>query len=489
MLKTNCCQRFEALRVAVLILFVFLVGCANTRPISIHSRASDDIEQPDIGVILSLTDFHFDPFYDPKLFQELVQAPPSEWTRIFDGSQLSGYGEYGKDSNYNLFVSALKHAARSAPKAEFVLLAGDWLAHGFSDTYYQYAGSRDPQGLHEFIDKTITFLTRRVREQFPDIPIYPALGNEDSYCGDYQLQPKGEFLRRTADAWKGLLHNGNDETAFMQTFPTGGYYTALAPGRSKHRLIVLNTVFFSTDYRNQCGDPKDEPGGDQLRWLAAQLRDAASKGDKVWLLYHIPYGIDAYNSVISPGGNRVEKVVSLWQPGYTENFLTLLDRYRDTILSMVAGHTHMDYFRLGPYGETGRPSTFLLVTPGISPIFGNNPGLHVLSYDRKSFSLLDYATHRLDLPAGSSAGWREEYRFSRVYRLFPITGTALETLSRSLKEEPHTRATYIDYYNVGNPAIPQMTDRTWPLYWCAIDYLTAASFQICMENFSSALSR
>ena len=244
--------------------------------------------------------------------------------------------------------------------------------HGFSDSYYQYAGNRDPRGLYEFIDKTITFLTQRIREQFPHIPIYPALGNEDSYCGDYQLQPKGEFLRRTAETWKGLLHDANDEQAFMQSFPTGGYYAASAPGTFKHRVVILNTVFFSTDYRNQCGDPKDDPGGDQLRWLAARLEDAANKGDKVWLLYHIPYGIDAYNSVIAPDGNTVEKVVSLWQPGYTEKFLALLDQYRDTIQSMLAGHTHMDYFRLGPYGVTGRPSTFLLVTPGISPIFGNN---------------------------------------------------------------------------------------------------------------------
>ena len=477
-------QDLKPLRVRVLILFVFLVGCASARPISIQSRASDGSGQPDIGVFLSVTDFHFDPFYDPKLFRELVQSPPSEWTRIFDGSQVSGYGEYGKDSNYNLIVSALKHAALVAPNAAFILLAGDWLAHGFSDTYYHYAGSRDPRGLYEFIDKTITFLTQRIREQFPHIPIYPALGNEDSYCGDYQVQPKGEFLRRTADTWKGLLNNGNDEQAFMQTFPTGGYYTASAPGTSKHRIVILNTVFFSTDYRNQCGDPKDDPGGDQLRWLASQLKDAAANRDKVWLLYHIPYGIDAYNSVIATGGNTVEKVVSLWQPGYTRTFLTLLDQYRDTILSMLAGHTHMDYFRLGPDGETGRSSTFLLVTPGISPIFGNNPGLHVLSYDHKAFSLLDYTTHRLDLAAGSSANWKEEYRFSRAYTLFPVTSANLETLSRSLREEAQTRATYIDYYNVGNPAIPQMTDRTWPLYWCAIGHLTAASFQTCVENFS-----
>src|SRR5262249_23687578 len=128
------------------------------------------------------------------------------------------------------------------------------------------------------------------------------------------------------------------------------------------------------------------------------------------------------------------------------------DQYRDTIASMLAGHTHMDYFRMGFGGEIGRSSAFLLVTPGISPIFGNNPGLHVISYDRKAFSFLDYTTYRLDLAVGPSADWKVEYSFSRTYGLFPISATGLETLSRSLKDDAQTRATYIDYYNVGNPA-------------------------------------
>ncbi len=204
----------------------------------------------------------------------------------------------------------------------------------------------------------------------------------------------------------------------------------------------------------------------------------------MWLLYHIPYGIDAYNSVIATDVSRVEKVVSLWQADYTERFLQLIDQYRDTILCMLAGHTHMDYFRLGPDSEASRSSSFLVVTPGISPVFGNNPGLHVLSYDRKTFSILDYTTHRLDLVAGSSTDWKEEYRFSRAYSLFPVTRVSLETLARSLREEAQTHATYIDYYNVGNPASPQMTDRTWPLYLCAIDHLTAATFQSCVQQFS-----
>ena len=161
------------MRYHLFILLLFLLGCADSRQTSSPSPSSEIIGQPRSRVILSLTDFHFDPFYDPTLFPALVQSPPSEWTRIFDGSRVAGYGLYGKDSNYNLFVSALRHAALAAPGADFILLAGDWLAHGFSDSYYQYAGNRDPRGLHEFIDKTIVLFNpthSRTVSKHPDLP-------------------------------------------------------------------------------------------------------------------------------------------------------------------------------------------------------------------------------------------------------------------------------------------------------------------------------
>ena len=245
-------------------------------------------------------------------------------------------------------------------------------------------------------------------------------------------------------------------------------------------MVVLNTVFFSANYRNQCGDPKDDPAGDEIRWLAAQLKDAAAKEEKVWLLYHIPPGIDAFSTANATDGNTV---VSFWQAGYTESFLTLLDQYRDTIVFTLAGHTHMDDFRLALDRGTGR-SSFLVVTPAISPIFENNPGLHVLSYDRKTFSVLDYTTHQLDLATGSSKQWKEEYRFSRAYRLFPINATTLETLFRSLQKDAQTRAMYIRYYNVSNAASPIITEQTWPVYWCAIGHLTVAAFEGCRQRSS-----
>jgi hypothetical protein len=66
---------------------------------------------------------------------------------------------------------------------------------------------------------------------------------------------------------------------------------------------------------------------------------------------------------------------------------------------------------------------------------------------------------------------------------------ALKKLSRSLKENARTRATYVDHYNVGNPTIPQMTEQTWPpLCWCSIEYLTAGALPGVRATILQAVS-
>jgi hypothetical protein len=65
----------------------------------------------------------------------------------------------------------------------------------------------------------------------------------------------------------------------------------------------------------------------------------------------------------------------MWKPEYARRFLVLLDRFPNTLTASFAAHTHMDEFRLIGHGDHMR--SFTLSTPGISPIFGQNPGFHV----------------------------------------------------------------------------------------------------------------
>jgi hypothetical protein len=47
-----------------------------------------------------------------------------------------------------------------------------------------------------------------------------------------------------------------------------------------HRIIVVNSVFFSDQYENSCGSKTETPGEDAVSWLAAMLEEASRGGEK-----------------------------------------------------------------------------------------------------------------------------------------------------------------------------------------------------------------
>ena len=100
-----------------------------------------------------------------------------------------------------------------------------------------------------------------------------------------------------ARAWVRLPGPALEATAFQRSFSRGGYCSALLPSLPKHRVIVLNSVFFSNQYENACGSKADTPGDDQMAWHAAMLDTSSRSQEKVWLVMHIPVGINEYNSV------------------------------------------------------------------------------------------------------------------------------------------------------------------------------------------------
>src|SRR5262249_40120753 len=148
-----------------------------------------------------------------------------------------------------------------------------------------------------FVTKTIAYVASALRETFPGVRLYPTLGNNDSACGDYEVEPDGPFLASFHDIWNPLV----DSRSFDRRFPTGGYYHADVAGLRDVRIIALNTNFFSTKYKNACGKPGPDSGLRQLEWLDAELSLARKDGKRVWLLFHIPPGMDVYDSVTYGG--------------------------------------------------------------------------------------------------------------------------------------------------------------------------------------------
>ena len=61
---------------------------------------------PNFPVVV-FSDVHFNPYYDAKLFPQLVAADAGRWAAIFKSSTLPEPSTFGSDANYPLFALAL----------------------------------------------------------------------------------------------------------------------------------------------------------------------------------------------------------------------------------------------------------------------------------------------------------------------------------------------------------------------------------------------
>lgn len=254
------------------------------------------------------------------------------------------------------------------------------------------------------------------------------------------------------------------------------------PGPKAHRLVVLNTVFFSTRYRNRCGNPSEDPGRQQLAWLGRTLKRAELQGESVWLLMHIPFGVDVFDTL---RGERTAPPAMFWRPEYAGPFFELLRRHRHDVQASFSGHIHMDTFRL--FGDVdGRTASFNHVTPAVSPVFGNNPGYQIFSYARATGELVDYATFYLtnltrDPPRGRGL-WRKEYAFDDAYGLSGINGRTLQQLSRLVARNAEMRKKFMRYYDVSRTDKPVISPRDIDAYRCALSHPTAQGFERCRRE-------
>ncbi|HYU30518.1 MAG TPA: metallophosphoesterase [Thermoanaerobaculia bacterium] len=424
---------------------------------------------PPAGTFLSISDIHFDPFYDPKLVPQLGKADVEAWKGIFEGSQVTAWSTYGSDTNFPLLRSTLAALQSAAPKPDFILISGDFLGHGFQQSFDKaFPDTGSTAAFESFVRKTIGFVTAQLREAFPEVPIYPALGNNDSYCGDYQIDPAGPFLAALQGIWRPLL--GSAPGTFDETFPLGGFYSVPHPTVPKQRIVVLNSVFFSRKYKNACGSVGD-PASLELGWLAYTLQRAALAGETVLIVEHIPPGIDVFSTLQATGPCQTNPV-PLWQANALSTYQQILAAAPGTVAASFAGHTHIDDFRLPAGGG------FVHGTPAVSPVYNNNPGFQVFTYDRASGALADFRTIYLDVSGGDNTPWAVEYDFQQSFGQTAYNATTLQTVQQAIVADPVTRGNFFTFYPVRSQK-GSIDPQSWKAYACGITSSTPADFASC----------
>jgi hypothetical protein len=408
----------------------------------------------DSNTFLLFGDVHFNPFADPSLVPSLAASDESQWKSILASSTQVAYATYGQDTNYSLFESALDDMAARAGNVSTVIYPGDVLGHNFGEEYASLTGDTSQAGLNSFIQKTVQFFTQEVESRFPNATVIMADGNADSALGAVGSSPGDPYLAIAAPIFgQAFFNDATSQAVFETSFAMGGYYAVSPDGPTGIKYISLNDNLWTS----QNGD--SSAGMIELSWFASELADSAQNFQKVYVVTHIPVG--AATSLVA---DNYEVTGQLGYSGNLENsfnnaFEGLELAYSSTIAANFAGHTHDDDFRLIGDGTSLGAEELMRVTPSISPVFGNNPGYQIYTYNPQDFSLIDETTYTLDLQS-TSPTWSQEYDYAQAYGQDLATPAAWNTVYAEIMTNPVSQAAYFNNLSQGATSEKELTAST-----------------------------
>ncbi len=444
--------------------------------------------------VLLVSDIHFEPFWDPAKVPQLAAAPISQWNAILaappspDRAQRFAAIEQschtrGPDTSFSLLQSSLTAMSKAGAGATFVTVSGDLISHAFVCKYNALLPHSTEDAYRSFVEQTVDYVIEQIYGAFPGVPVYVALGNNDTDCGDYRLDAHSQFLSLTGQQ---VTRNfpAADRAGALTSFAAGGYYSIPLPAPfTNARLLVLNDIFMSKNYASCSGQPDPRAAQEQIDWLGQQLAEARAKKQKIWVMGHIPPGIDLYATarkwVDVCGGQKPALFLS------SEKLADVLADSGDAIELAIFAHTHMDELRLlksDAQGPAASRSVAVKLVPSISPIHGNRPAFIVAQVDPSSAALVDYQVFTASNLTGVGAAWNEEYDFARSFGEPAFSSSSVKSLIARLAADPHATTdasrNYIEDFSAGylSPVLAAF----WPQYVCTLSNSTAQAFRSCV---------
>ena len=373
---------------------------------------------------------------------------------------------YGSDAGTAIWNAALNKFSQilKSQQPEFVLYLGDLTRHS-KDWWGSCPPSiRDSADIHDGIEDVLEGL--RTHAEQGGVPLLYLPGNNDGYMGDYSsftyidpsqdsitpfdLDPAGE------PEWPVINPSTGKTATYIRGDRDLGFYSAYPiKGNKKLRIIMLNTVIFSNSSIPYCqfdGVDQQAAATDLLDFLVAELKDAQTKQEKVYLAMHIPPGYDSWSK--KPN----------WRPSLTyslggqtatveETFQKLLVRHQKDIAGILTAHTHLDEMKR--YFQGNRVIEISIGAPGISVDHSNNPGMKLVEYRTKDYELMDFQTYYAS-PVGSSAGisitdWSNNpYTFDSIYG--PTNGKPMLNRIQSMSHRTyrHTGMGFMNQTTIAN---------------------------------------
>lgn len=307
--------------------------------------------------------------------RKLAQSPAFE-----DASML----EYTDKTGRRLQSRRLSPRAEDGLGFEFAIFTGDMIDHNPLLISYQDSVWEEEQSLRKF------------KQYLGGIPVYPVLGNHDTYPYGQVAQERSGYANLftwnsdlMADLWGefGWLNDGvsNEETGESALDMVRKHYGGFAvTTRRGLRVISLNSNFWYMWNLYNYWNTSDPDTSGMLRFLSDELVECERRGQYAWVIAHVPPGgIDTDAMPVTAGA--FGKIVQRFSP--------------HVITGVFFGHTHRDEFQLVYAGDitkhvddTGNgdgPVNVAWIAQSITPLVNYNPGWRYYKVDSETFQVMD----------------------------------------------------------------------------------------------------
>jgi sphingomyelin phosphodiesterase acid-like 3 len=452
-----------------------------------------------------LSDIHFDPYHDPVKFERLRAAPASAWQKILAEpdapSQAADFAKLmkacktrGVDTPWTLLESSLQAAHLQSPHALFVTVSGDLTVHQFDCRFHSFVPGATEAEYSDFAAKTVAYVASELRRVFGSTPIYLALGNNDSGCGDYREDQDSSYLHDVAETFSQSVDSPGGRKELLRVFPVSGDYSVALPKPIvRGRLIVLQDIFLSSGYAGCNGKPDAAAGAAKVDWLRNELTAARARHEQVWVMTHIPPGVNVYSTVTkNVDVCKGQAPVMFFND---EKLVEVLTDFAADIRLVLLGHTHNDEMRLlqgpvlpaapGAKDAPPRPAWVAAkLVPSITPINGNNPAFTLAEVDPRTAVLKDYRVIAGSNVTGVGTMWTEEYRFSTTYHSTAYKPEEVAAIIAKFSVDKSgatpVSSAYEQNFMVNGGLRALAIRAVWPQYVCSLANDTEAAYRSCV---------
>ncbi|QNP99875.1 Metallo-dependent phosphatase-like protein [Yarrowia lipolytica] len=357
---------------------------------------------------------------------------------------------------------------------EFAIFTGDMVSHDL-DEWLSFA--------HTFQSEEECYYL--MKKHLKDVPMYPTFGNHDSYPYAQLAQNKsgyaGDFTwnaELSAALWQDF--GWIDEETEKQAAHTYGSF-AVTTKRGLRVISVDSNFWYKANLYNWWNISDPDPSG-TFKWIVSELLECEKKGQKAWLLAHVPTGAAAAAT-----------------PWSAEIMRQIIVRFSPHVLASVFyGHTHADQFTVYYDGESDKDivseeSALQIgwIVQSLTPMNNYNPGWRYYEVDTKTFEIMDSRNYytklnetfdfdmrygknvttngfeHLEYPAHTPQNmtWEFEYSARDAYdpdhtwpKNAPLNGTFWHRAARNIVTRANQTQLYYDHYYRKSPFVKQDCD-------------------------------